>query len=199
MNTEFLFADRQFTLIRYPEKHQHVSLQAWDSADELLIEHIETSLSEGAITTSTAPKMMIFNDDFGVLGCWFAHAEPLWVSDSYIAYRSLLENLTANQLTPSTKDNAITAPVQTLTSVDSLSFTPASDVDIVVIKIPRALALLEQQLIDIQRYITPTTHVVAAGKVKTITKSVLGLFEKYIGKTTTSLAKKEISSRFRYT
>lgn len=191
MNTEFLFADRQFTLIRYPEKHQHVSLQAWDSADELLIEHIETSLSEGAITTSTAPKMMIFNDDFGVLGCWFAHVEPLWVSDSYIAYRSLLENLTANQLTPSTKDNAITAPVQTLTSVDSLSFTPASDVDIVVIKIPRALALLEQQLIDIQRYITPTTHVVAAGKVKTITKSVLGLFEKYIGKTTTSLAKKK--------
>jgi 16S rRNA G1207 methylase RsmC len=113
------------------------------------------------------------------------------VSDSYIAYRSLLENLTANQLTPSTKDNAITAPVQTLTSVDSLSFTPASDVDIVVIKIPRALALLEQQLIDIQRYITPTTHVVAAGKVKAITKSVLGLFEKYIGKTTTSLAKKK--------
>ncbi|BCO17723.1 ribosomal RNA large subunit methyltransferase G [Alteromonas sp. KC3] len=191
MNTEFLFADRQFTLIRYPEKHQHVSLQAWDSADELLIEHIETSLSEGAITTSTAPKMMIFNDDFGVLGCWFAHVEPLWVSDSYIAYRSLLENLTANQLTPSIKDTAITAPVQTLTSVDSLSFTPASDVDIVVIKIPRALALLEQQLIDIQRYITPDTHVVAAGKVKTITKSVLGLFEKYIGKTTTSLAKKK--------
>jgi 23S rRNA (guanine1835-N2)-methyltransferase len=37
MNTEFSMAERQFTLIRYPEKHQHKSLQAWDSADELLI------------------------------------------------------------------------------------------------------------------------------------------------------------------
>jgi len=49
MNTEFIFADRQFSLIRYPEKHQHVSLQAWDSADELIIEHVETLLSDEAV------------------------------------------------------------------------------------------------------------------------------------------------------
>ena len=41
MNTEFILADRQFTLIRYPEKHQHVVLQALDSADELLIAHVD--------------------------------------------------------------------------------------------------------------------------------------------------------------
>jgi 16S rRNA G1207 methylase RsmC len=191
MNTEFLFADRQLTLIRYPEKHQHVSLQAWDSADELVIEHVENALSEGALAEANSPKLMFFNDDFGTLGCWFAHHNPWWVSDSYIAYRSLLENLAANSLSPSVNNNTIQAPLNTLTSVDSLSFSPDSDIDMVVIKVPRALALLEQQLIDLQRFITPRTQIVATGKVKSITKSVLALFEKYIGTTTTSLAKKK--------
>ena len=120
MNTEFLFADRQLTLIRYPEKHQHVSLQAWDSADELVIEHVESALSEGALSEADNPKLMFFNDDFGTLGCWFAHLNPWWVSDSYIAYRSLLENLAANSLSPSVDGNTIQAPLNTLTSVDSL-------------------------------------------------------------------------------
>ena len=198
MNTEFIFADRQFSLIRYPEKHQHISLQAWDSADELIIEHVESLLSEGAFPIGTGESdgsMMIFNDDFGALGCWFSHLAPYWVSDSYISLRSLHENLKANQLLDTSdtdKSDALkTAPVQTLTSVESSTFTPAKAPQIIVVKIPRALALLEQQLIDLQKYITPDTQIIATGKVKSITKSVLNLFERYIGPTTTSLAKKK--------
>ncbi|APD85098.1 23S rRNA (guanine(1835)-N(2))-methyltransferase [Alteromonas sp. Mex14] len=198
MNTEFIFADRQFSLIRYPEKHQHISLQAWDSADELIIEHIESLLSEGALPIGTGESdgsMMIFNDDFGALGCWFSHLAPYWISDSYISLRSLHENLKANQLLDTSdtdKSDALkTAPVQTLTSVESSTFTPAKAPQIIVVKVPRALALLEQQLIDLQKYITPDTQIIATGKVKAITKSVLNLFERYIGPTTTSLAKKK--------
>ena len=198
MNTEFIFADRQFSLIRYPEKHQHISLQAWDSADELIIEHIESLLSEGAFPIGTGESdgsMMIFNDDFGALGCWFSHLAPYWISDSYISLRSLYENLKANQLLDTSdtdKSDALkTAPVQTLTSVESSTFTPAKAPQIIVVKVPRALALLEQQLIDLQKYITPDTQIIATGKVKAITKSVLNLFERYIGPTTTSLAKKK--------
>ncbi len=198
MNTEFIFADRQFSLIRYPEKHQHISLQAWDSADELIIEHIESLLSEGAFQIGTGESdgsMMIFNDDFGALGCWFSHLAPYWISDSYISLRSLHENLKANQLLDTSdtdKSDALkTAPVQTLTSVESSTFTPAKAPQIIVVKVPRALALLEQQLIDLQKYITPDTQIIATGKVKAITKSVLNLFERYIGPTTTSLAKKK--------
>ena len=101
MNTEFIFADRQLSLIRYPEKHQHVSLQAWDSADELVIEHLESLLSENELSigdNESTPSLMIFNDDFGALGCWFSHLAPYWVSDSYISLRSLHENLKANSL-----------------------------------------------------------------------------------------------------
>lgn len=198
MNTEFIFADRQFSLIRYPEKHQHISLQAWDSADELIIEHVESLLSEESFPIGSGESdgsMMIFNDDFGALGCWFSHLAPYWVSDSYISLRSLHENLKANQLLDTSDadkpDELKTAPVQTLSSVESSTFTPAKAPLIIVVKVPRALALLEQQLIDLQKYITPDTQIIATGKVKAITKSVLNLFERYIGPTTTSLAKKK--------
>lgn len=188
MNTEFILADRQFTLIRYPQKHQHVSLQAWDSADELLISHVEAALSE---TPLTGP-MLIFNDDFGALGCWFTQYNPIWISDSYIALRSLRENLILNNANPDvTADGAITSVVKSLTSVESLSINTPTAPDMILIKVPRTLALLEQQLIDIKRVATASTRIIAAGKVKNITKTVLGLFEKVLGKTTTSLAKKK--------
>ena len=116
---------------------------------------------------------MIFNDDFGVLGCWFSHLAPYWISDSYISLRSLHENLKANQLLNTSevaaKDELQTAPVQTLTSVQSLTFKPEKAPRLVVLKVPRALALLEQQLIDLQKYVTPDTRIVATGKVKAIT------------------------------
>ena len=191
MNTEFTLGDRKLTLIRYPEKHQHKSLQAWDSADELIIEHIETHLSDNL---RTGP-MLIFNDDFGALGCWFAQYHPVWISDSYIGLRSLKENLNHNQQEPVSVDNsdsaALVSPLTSLTSIESIEYNPKSSPSIIVIKIPRTLALLEQQLIDIKRYATPDTTIIAGGKVKAVTKSVLALFEKIIGSTTTSLAKKK--------
>lgn len=174
MNTEFAFLDRQLTLIRYPQQHQHKSLQAWDSADELLIEEVNDTLS-----TQPDTQCIIFNDDFGALGCWFSAFAPTWVSDSWIAHRSLQENLKANGITE-----------RTPTFTDSLAPLPAKP-DLVLIKIPRTLALLEQQLIDLRSVVTPSTRILAAAKAKTITKSVLGLFERYLGPTTTSLAKKK--------
>jgi 23S rRNA (guanine1835-N2)-methyltransferase len=188
MNTEFILADRQFTLIRYPEKHQHVSLQAWDSADELLINHVEAALSDKPLDG----PMVIFNDDFGAIGCWFTHYNPIWISDSYIALRSLRENLALNKVTPEvTADGAITSPVQSLTSVESLHISTPRAPAMILIKVPRTLALLEQQLIDIKRVATANTRIIAAGKAKNITRTVLSLFEKILGITTTSLAKKK--------
>lgn len=180
-NTHFSHAGRSFNLIRYPASHQHKSLQAWDSADELIMSHCDDTLQEDA-------RLMIFNDDFGALGCWYAHNTPHWVSDSWIAHRSLQENLNANGLTCDVSAaNQVTSPVTALTSVDPLPGNPTT----VIIKIPRTLALLEQQLIDLRDVISPETQIVAAGKVKAVTKSVLALFEKYVGPTTTSLAKKK--------
>ncbi|MEG3766605.1 methyltransferase [Alteromonas sp. 14N.309.X.WAT.G.H12] len=181
-NTRFACNGKHFTLIRHPAKHQHVSLQAWDSADELIIDHIHTALN------GSVGECIIFNDDFGTLGCYFAAQTPCWVSDSWIAHRSLADNLAGNDIPMQlAADERVASPVK---AIDCLAPLPASP-DTVIIKIPRTLALLEHQLIALQKVITPHTTVIAGAKVKTITRSVLALFERYIGSTNTSLAKKK--------
>lgn len=183
MNTHFTLLDKSLTLVRYPAKHQHKSLQAWDSADELLIEHVCCERN-----TPEPQHCLILNDDFGALGCFFAAANPVWVSDSVISHCSLARNLAANYEAVSTNDQHIVqSPVR---AQDSLAPFPDAP-QLVLIKIPRTLALLEQQLRQLQGVMTPQTHIIASAKVKTITRSVLQLFEKYIGVTTTSLAKKK--------
>lgn len=187
MNTTFSLLERQLYLARYPEKHQHKSLQAWDSADELIIEHLHENEAD-----SDTSKCIILNDDFGALGTWYATGpaaiKPVWYSDSWIAHQSLTKNLQANDCeTAFDTSGALSQPVTAYTSLSQLPAYPT----LVVIKIPRTLALLEEQLITLSTLVTPTTTLIAAGKVKNITRTVLALFEKYIGATTTSLAKKK--------
>lgn len=174
MNTCFSLLDKQYELIRYPAQLQHQSWQAWDSADEFLIEHVESEVAD-----YKSKNLAIFNDDFGALGVWFAEQKPMWISDSYVARRSCQINLENNRL-----------DTESLAYCDSLSL-PAAKLDLVLLKIPKTTALLEHQLIQLQQLVTPETVVIAAGKAKSIQKSTLGLFEKYLGETRTSLAKKK--------
>ncbi|MDC8832401.1 methyltransferase [Alteromonas gilva] len=174
MTTKFSLFDQDFELIRYPAKHQHKSLQAWDSADEYIIEQVH---SQPELNNLATKPWLIINDDFGALGCVFADRQPVWVSDSKIAELSLNENLVNNQR-PSVATQDCLAP---------LPANPA----IVMIKIPRTLALLESQLLALREVATPDTVMIAGGKVKTITRSVLNLFERLLGPTSTSLAKKK--------
>ena len=173
MNTHFNLLNRQLELVRYPAHLQHQSWQAWDSADELLIEYVSENIPD------LSDKVIhIYNDDFGTLGCWFAGDKVHWVSDSFVSTKSLRDNLTNNGLSES---------VNCYTSMQQPSAKP----DIVLIKLPKAVALLEQQLIDLQPQIDENTILICAGKAKAIQKSTLALFEKHIGETRTSLAKKK--------
>ncbi|MFQ3221316.1 MAG: 23S rRNA (guanine1835-N2)-methyltransferase [Paraglaciecola sp.] len=174
MKTELNFLERTLTLLRYPAHSQHISWQAWDAADEYLIEHVEQQLAD-----YNTPSMRIYNDDFGVLGCWFAHLQPAWFSDSFVSRRATVLNLHRNHL-----------PTQQIDLYDSIQDL-ASSTELVLLKIPKTTALLEQQLIDLQSCVTSRTRIIAAGKANAIQKSTLALFEKHLGPTTTSLAKKK--------
>lgn len=163
-------------LNRYPKQHQHVSLQAWDSADEYLIQHVaQLSLPESA-------HIVILNDDFGALTCALSKYAITWQSDSWIAQKACIENLKENQ----TDDSNI----QFIHSLISLTDLKAPKPDLIIIKLPRAHALLEYQLAQIQP-LSSDIPVVAVGKVKAVQSSVLKLFEKYLGETKTSLAVKK--------
>ncbi|GGW80278.1 methyltransferase [Alteromonas halophila] len=182
MNTQFSLNNRHLTLVRYPQEKQHKSLQAWDGADELLIDYVEQN-----IAPQLHSKCIIFNDDFGALGCWFADRSPVWLSDSHISHRSLAVNLAQNGHDVQVSDQRVTAPVSAHSVMTPLPASP----QLVLIRVPRTLALLEHQLIQLAGVMTPDTVIVATGKVRSVTSSVLALFEKYIGTTRTSLAKKK--------
>ncbi|MGO4891305.1 methyltransferase [Flavobacterium sp. W21_SRS_FM6] len=174
MKASLTLLDKSLTLLRYPPQLQHPSWQAWDAADEYLIEYVQSLPSY-----STQSTISIYNDDFGALACWFAAHHISWISDSFVARQSCLMNLTKNGL-----------------QTDTIRFNHCLDLietpsDIVLIKVPKTTALLEQQLIALQNIVTPTTQIIAAGKILAIQKSTLALFEKYLGPTTTSLAKKK--------
>lgn len=174
MNTSLTLLDRNLQLVRYPQNLQHPSWQAWDAADEYLMEYVEQN-----IQNLSNLSVSIYNDDFGALACWFADLKPKWVSDSYVAKQSCLINLQENNIS-----SKLVAFYDSVTPVDSTT-------DLVFLKVPKTTALLEQQLIDLQTRVTSTTTVIAAGKANLIQKSTLALFEKYLGTTTTSLAKKK--------
>ncbi|WP_100643780.1 methyltransferase [Alteromonas facilis] len=174
--TLFQLAEREYTLYRYPAKFQHKSLQAWDSADQLLLEHILA-----IPPAEPPPSITLLNDEFGALACVLADVFPDMTlysqSDSWISHKATQQNL---------RNNDITADINFIDSMHSLQ--PNT---LVVVKIPRTLSYLEWQLNSVREYCESQTQVIAAAKVTALTPSIFKLFERYLGPVTTSLAKKK--------
>ncbi len=182
MQTQLATAQGEFTLHRYP-RQPNDTLRAWDAADELLLDHVEQLVqttdiekANSAINQKT-PRVLIINDQFGALSCALNTFEPLVINDSYIAQQAILENLAANNLTSVQQQ----APLDTLTGV----------FDIVLIKVHKSLAQLEDLLHKLRPHLCANSIIVGAGMVKMIHSSTLKLFSNIIGSTTTSLAKKK--------
>jgi 16S rRNA G1207 methylase RsmC len=144
-------------------------LKAWDAADEYLV---------SSICTDTLPKKtLIINDNFGALACNFSTLQPQLWSDSYLSKISCEYNLQKNNL-------------------DDCPFIPATQhlnglFDLVIMRLPKSLELLEQQLFRLRAVIHSDTQIIAAGMVKHWPKQARKLFEQYIGTTDLSLTKKK--------
>ncbi|MFC5704899.1 methyltransferase [Aeromonas eucrenophila] len=172
MQTLLDTAHCRLTLYRYPRQSQD-PLQAWDAADEYLINELAESPLE-----QDGP-VIIMNDAFGALAAYLHAHAPVCVTDSYISERATLANLVENELDP--------GQVRLQDALAPLPQAPA----LVVIKVSKYQALLEQQLLALRQVVTPATRILAAGKAKDIHSSTLKLFEKYLGATRTSLAWKK--------
>ena len=172
MNTELSIESIELSLYRYP-KRSNEQLQAWDSADEYII----NTVADMALPAQAC--VVIFNDSFGALTCAYNQYQVTTVSDSWITQAAIAQNLVVNELS--------TAQLKVQ---DCLTALP-THIDLVLLKIPRTLALLEHQLAMLSHVVTPDTRIVAGAKAKDIHNSTLALFDKYLGVTTTSLAKKK--------
>ena len=123
--------------------------------------------------------VLIFNDSFGALSCALAEHKPYCIGDSYVSELGTRENLRHNDIEESS--------VRFLDSTAEYPSAPA----VVLIKIPKTLALLEQQLRALREVVTPQTRIIGGAKARDIHNSTLALFEKILGTTTTTLAWKK--------
>jgi len=163
----------EFTLNRLPKRANEL-LRAWDAADEYLLEMYAEQNGLAA-----QARILIVNDSFGALAVALNTFHPTALSDSWLSQQATRLNLQANQI-----------PEDHVGLINSLE-APEGIFDWVLIKAPKTLALLEDQLIRIRPHLTAESKIVVAGMIKALPSSVWKLLERLLGQTTTSLAKKK--------
>jgi 23S rRNA (guanine1835-N2)-methyltransferase len=174
-------------LARFPVEPRE-QLRAWDAADEYVLRH----LAEQGVFASSGPagssrpsgatgfggELVVVGDRWGALVTALAAFRPTQISDSYLGRQATSANLRRN-VTPEVLDG-----VRLLSTRDE----PPARADVLVVRVPRSLALLEDQLHRLAPAVHADTLVVGAGMVSEIHTSTLRLFERILGPTRTSLA-----------
>ncbi|MEU9390151.1 methyltransferase [Streptomyces sp. NPDC048324] len=162
----------EFALTRFPEDPRE-RLRAWDASDEYLLGH----LAEEKVPLSGT--VVVLGDRWGALVTALAEHGPTQITDSFLAQEATRLNLARNGVE--------TGAVHLLTTQDA----PPERVDVLLVRVPKSLALLEDQLLRLAPAVHEGTVVVGTGMVKEIHTSTLELFQRILGPTRTSLAVKK--------
>ncbi|KAF3463984.1 methyltransferase [Streptomyces sp. Tu 3180] len=159
-------------LTRFPEDPRD-RLRAWDASDAYLLRH----LAEREVPLSGT--VVVVGDRWGALVTALAEHRPTQITDSWLGQEATRANLARNGVGPGT--------VRLLTTQDP----PPGRIDVLLVRVPKSLALLEDQLLRLAPAVHEGTVVVGTGMVKEIHTSTLDLFERILGPTRTSLAEKK--------
>ncbi|WP_435885088.1 methyltransferase [Streptomyces tauricus] len=162
----------ELMLARFPEDSRD-QLRAWDASDEYLLKHLAES-GQGLDGT-----VVVVGDRWGALTTALQAHAPVQITDSYLTREATRANLARN--------GADEAAVRLLTTQDAVP----ERVDVLLVRVPKSLALLEDQLLRLAPSVHEGTVVVGTGMVKEIHTSTLKLFERILGPTRTSLAEKK--------
>ncbi|WP_330177249.1 methyltransferase [Streptomyces sp. NBC_01498] len=190
-------------LARFPEQPRD-TLRAWDAADEYLLRHLADAEDAPGADTDTDPgsatrtdtgagapggdgragaglsgRVVVLGDRWGALATALAPHRPVQITDSYLTQRATRANL---------RRNGIDADAVRLRTVRD---TPPERIDVLLVRVPKSLSLLEDQLHRLAPAVRPGTVVVGTGRVTEIHTSTLKLFERILGPTRTSLAVKK--------
>jgi len=162
----------EYALARFPEDTRD-QLRAWDAADTYLLRH----LAESGISLSGS--VVVVGDRWGALATALSAHRPTQITDSFLAHEATRANLA--------RAGVEEAAVRLLTTQD----TPPDRIDVLLVRVPRSLGLLEDQLHRLAPGVHEGTVVIGTGMVKEIHTSTLHLFERILGPTRTSLAEKK--------
>lgn len=180
MVNQFNSPQGKFTLNRYP-LIKKTTLRAWDAADEYLLHYLAEKelLQEGV-------SLLIVNDGFGGLSVPLNKFKAIVISDSYVSAQAIILNAKINEV----DEHSITV-IDSLLTPENTTLERPITADVVLIKLPKSLAMLEDQLHRIRPMLAQNTVIIATAMTKNIHLSTLQLFEKIIGPTKTSLARKK--------
>ncbi|MEU3144938.1 MULTISPECIES: methyltransferase [unclassified Streptomyces] len=159
-------------LARFPEDPRD-RLRAWDASDEYLLGHLDRE------EVPLDGTVVVVGDRWGALVTALAAHRPTQITDSWLGQEATRANLARAGVGPGT--------VPLLTTQDP----PPGRIDVLLVRVPKSLALLEDQLLRLAPAVHEGTVVVGTGMVKEIHTSTLNLFERIIGPTRTSLAEKK--------
>ncbi|MFF4395090.1 methyltransferase [Streptomyces sp. NPDC001480] len=162
----------ELELSRFPEDPRD-RLRAWDASDAYLLRH----LAEERIPLSGT--VVVVGDRWGALVTALAAHRPTQITDSYLSQEATRANLA--------RAGVEAGAVRLLTTQDP----PPGRIDVLLVRVPKSLALLEDQLLRLAPAVHEGTVVVGTGMVKEIHTSTLRLFERIIGPTRTSLAQQK--------
>ncbi|MFG1807064.1 methyltransferase [Streptomyces sp. NPDC049040] len=160
-------------LTRYPAEPRD-QLRAWDAADDYLLRHLAESEAAGSGPAKNGTTVVL-GDRWGALATALADRHPVQVSDSFLGQQATRANL---------RRIGAEDRVRLLSTRDA----PPERVDLLLVRVPKSLALLEDQLHALAPAVHRDTVVVGAGMVTEIHTSTLALFERILGPTVTSLA-----------
>ncbi|MFF0013744.1 methyltransferase [Streptomyces sp. NPDC005374] len=162
----------ELALTRFPEDPRD-RLRAWDASDEYLLRHL--AAEEVPLTGA----VVVVGDRWGALVTALAAHRPVQITDSFLGQEATRANLARAGVEP--------GAVQLLSTQDP----PPDRIDVLLVRVPKSLALLEDQLSRFAPAVHEGTVVVGTGMVKDIHTSTLQLFERILGPTRTSLAEKK--------
>lgn len=194
--THFAVPQGEFDLIRYPPTRDE-NLRAWDAADELMLMHLAEVMESQQVA-----RVFVVNDAFGALTVGVSAAlraaaeggapqsELHVVSDSHVASLATRQNLERNDL-PRPMEWGVGADGSWEALDGAQTATGPTGTDVVLIKIPKALALLELELAGLRTTTSPSSIVVGGAMTRDVHSSTVGLFEDRLGPTTTTRARKK--------
>lgn len=184
MNTQFTFGATQLRLHRWPLNQPNHSLQAWDAADELILEQALPLCASLQASQQKPVKVLILNDAFGALSCAISTGAP-HAMQQYLVQDSVLSQLACRH--NRAQNNLPDSEVVELSSLEALPEAP----QLILFKLPANHSYLAFQLAALSKVLTEDSKLLVAAKAKDINRNVLALFAQFIGPTQASLTIKK--------
>lgn len=179
MNTTFIYANGSLQLQRWPLHQPNSSLQAWDAADELLIQHTLLAAEQFKTQHQRAPLLLLINDSFGALSCALAEFAQIQINDSVLAELGSQHNRQQNNLNSSN--------LQQQSSLDAYPH----NADIILLKLPNNHSYLQYILQQLAKVVSTDSVILASAKAKDINRNVLARFNHTLGPASASLTVKK--------